>query len=257
MRDPLLPPRLFANPVFVRGVAIAFFGAFALFAGTFLLPLFFQLVRGVDAAVSGVPGRALPRVELRRRLVRGLARAPARQDEGDHGGRRERGLAGGLRPARARRHRDAAGAAGGLPARARLRHRHGDAEQPGLRAERRRAARCRRRHRLHPVPALDGRSLRHHAGRRVARERLRQPARRHRHHRAYRPRRDAPGRRRAARRDAGDAAACRRRRWPGRSISPSSSARWRWPPGSSSSAGCATCRCARMRQTSRWPWASN
>jgi EmrB/QacA subfamily drug resistance transporter len=51
--DPLLPPRLFANAVFVRGVAIAFFGAFALFGGSFLLPLFFQLVRDVDAASSG------------------------------------------------------------------------------------------------------------------------------------------------------------------------------------------------------------
>ena len=52
--DPLLPPRLFANAVFVRGVTIAFFGAFALFAGSFLLPLFFQLVRGVDASASGM-----------------------------------------------------------------------------------------------------------------------------------------------------------------------------------------------------------
>ncbi len=51
--DPLLPPRLFANAVFVRGVAIAFCGSFALFAGSFLLPLFFQLVRGVNAAASG------------------------------------------------------------------------------------------------------------------------------------------------------------------------------------------------------------
>jgi EmrB/QacA subfamily drug resistance transporter len=51
--DPLLPPRLFANAVFVRGVAIAFCGALALFGGSFLLPLFFQLVRGVDAATSG------------------------------------------------------------------------------------------------------------------------------------------------------------------------------------------------------------
>lgn len=51
--DPLLPPRLFANPVFVSGVAIAFCGALALFGGSFLLPLFFQLVRGVDAAASG------------------------------------------------------------------------------------------------------------------------------------------------------------------------------------------------------------
>jgi EmrB/QacA subfamily drug resistance transporter len=51
--DPLLPPRLFASAVFVRGVGIAFCGALALFGGSFLLPLFFQLVGGVDAAVSG------------------------------------------------------------------------------------------------------------------------------------------------------------------------------------------------------------
>src|SRR5579863_3231355 len=50
--DPLLPPRLFANPVFTRGVAIAFCAAFGLFGGSFLLPLFFQLVRGVGAAAS-------------------------------------------------------------------------------------------------------------------------------------------------------------------------------------------------------------
>jgi EmrB/QacA subfamily drug resistance transporter len=51
--DPLLPPRLFVNSVFVRGVIIAFCGALALFGGSFLLPLFFQLVRGVDATTSG------------------------------------------------------------------------------------------------------------------------------------------------------------------------------------------------------------
>jgi EmrB/QacA subfamily drug resistance transporter len=51
--DPLLPPRLFANAVFVRGVGIAFCAALALFGGSFLLPLFFQLVMGVDAASSG------------------------------------------------------------------------------------------------------------------------------------------------------------------------------------------------------------
>jgi EmrB/QacA subfamily drug resistance transporter len=51
--DPLLPPRLFANAVFTRGVAIAFCAAFALFGGSFLLPLFFQLEMGVDAAASG------------------------------------------------------------------------------------------------------------------------------------------------------------------------------------------------------------
>lgn len=52
--DPLLPPRLFANPVFVRGIAIAFCAALGLFGASFLLPLFFQLVRGVDATASGV-----------------------------------------------------------------------------------------------------------------------------------------------------------------------------------------------------------
>ena len=51
--DPLLPPRLFANSVFSRGVAIAFCAAAGLFGGSFLLPLFFQLVRGVDAEASG------------------------------------------------------------------------------------------------------------------------------------------------------------------------------------------------------------
>jgi len=51
--EPLLPPRLFANSVFVRGVAIAFCGALALFGGSFLLPLYFQLVNGADAAMSG------------------------------------------------------------------------------------------------------------------------------------------------------------------------------------------------------------
>jgi EmrB/QacA subfamily drug resistance transporter len=51
--DPLMPPHLFANPVFVRGVIIAFFAAMGLFGGTFLLPLFVQLVWGVNAAASG------------------------------------------------------------------------------------------------------------------------------------------------------------------------------------------------------------
>ena len=51
--DPLMPPRLFANTVFVRGVAIAFCAAMAMFGCSFLLPLFFQLVRGDDAAIAG------------------------------------------------------------------------------------------------------------------------------------------------------------------------------------------------------------
>jgi EmrB/QacA subfamily drug resistance transporter len=51
--DPLLPPRLFANGVFTRGVIVASLAAAAMFGGTFLLPLFFQLLHGADAASSG------------------------------------------------------------------------------------------------------------------------------------------------------------------------------------------------------------
>ena len=51
--DPLLPPRLFADPVFTRGVIIAALAAAAMFGATFLLPLFFQLLRGADATSSG------------------------------------------------------------------------------------------------------------------------------------------------------------------------------------------------------------
>ncbi len=52
--DPILPPRLFGNPVFLRGVMIAFFTSLGMFGATFLLPLYFQLVVGVDAAGSGL-----------------------------------------------------------------------------------------------------------------------------------------------------------------------------------------------------------
>jgi EmrB/QacA subfamily drug resistance transporter len=51
--DALLPPRLFANSVFARGVMIGALGAGAMFGGTFLLPLLFQLLHGADAATSG------------------------------------------------------------------------------------------------------------------------------------------------------------------------------------------------------------
>lgn len=50
---PLLPPRLFANAVFTRGVIIAALMAGGMFGATFLLPLFFQLIRGADASLSG------------------------------------------------------------------------------------------------------------------------------------------------------------------------------------------------------------
>jgi EmrB/QacA subfamily drug resistance transporter len=51
--DPLLPPRLFANTAITAGVAIAFLTTGCMLGGTFLLPLFFQLTRGLDAAGSG------------------------------------------------------------------------------------------------------------------------------------------------------------------------------------------------------------
>ncbi len=51
--DAILPPRMFRDAVFSRGVVLAFMTAAALLGTTFLLPLFFQLVRGVDASASG------------------------------------------------------------------------------------------------------------------------------------------------------------------------------------------------------------
>jgi EmrB/QacA subfamily drug resistance transporter len=52
--DPLLPPRLFINDIFLRGVGVAFFAAFGLFVATFLLPLDFQLLHGFGAEASGL-----------------------------------------------------------------------------------------------------------------------------------------------------------------------------------------------------------
>jgi EmrB/QacA subfamily drug resistance transporter len=51
--DPLLPPRLFSNSVLVGGVVVACCTAGAMFGGTFLLPLYFQLLKGANAADSG------------------------------------------------------------------------------------------------------------------------------------------------------------------------------------------------------------
>ncbi len=53
-RDALFPARLFVNPVFLRGVGVAFCGSFGLFGATFLLPMFFQLVDGADPAGAGM-----------------------------------------------------------------------------------------------------------------------------------------------------------------------------------------------------------
>jgi EmrB/QacA subfamily drug resistance transporter len=52
-RDPLLPPRLFANRVAVAGFALSFCNAVCMLGTVFLLPLYFQFVRGANAASSG------------------------------------------------------------------------------------------------------------------------------------------------------------------------------------------------------------
>ena len=52
--DPILPPRLFADSAFLRGVCIAFLSSLGLFGATFLLPLFFQLSLGANASQSGL-----------------------------------------------------------------------------------------------------------------------------------------------------------------------------------------------------------
>ena len=53
VEEPLMPPRMFANKVFRRGVIIAVFNTGGMFGLTFLLPLYFQLTRGADASQSG------------------------------------------------------------------------------------------------------------------------------------------------------------------------------------------------------------
>ncbi|WP_335617493.1 MDR family MFS transporter [Bordetella bronchialis] len=52
--DPLLPPRMFRNRVFVCGIAASSLGALAIFLCIFALPLYFQLVRGTSASESGL-----------------------------------------------------------------------------------------------------------------------------------------------------------------------------------------------------------
>ncbi|MCB8881178.1 MFS transporter [Acidisoma cellulosilytica] len=52
--DPLLPPRLFTNDIFLRGVSVAFFGSLGLFVATFLLPINFQLVHGYGPETAGL-----------------------------------------------------------------------------------------------------------------------------------------------------------------------------------------------------------
>jgi MFS family permease len=51
---PMLPPRMFAEPVVVRGLALSFANSLVTFATLLLLPLHFQLAQGVSASGSGL-----------------------------------------------------------------------------------------------------------------------------------------------------------------------------------------------------------
>jgi EmrB/QacA subfamily drug resistance transporter len=52
--DPLFPGRLFANAIAVSGFALSFCNAICMLGATFLLPLYFQFMRGASASSSGV-----------------------------------------------------------------------------------------------------------------------------------------------------------------------------------------------------------
>src|SRR5437764_5278195 len=52
--EPVLPPRLFRDPVFSVASAIGFAAGFAMFGALSFLPLYLQVVRGVSATISGV-----------------------------------------------------------------------------------------------------------------------------------------------------------------------------------------------------------
>ncbi len=56
--EPVLPPRLFRNPVFVLTSAIGFVVGFAMFGAITFLPLYLQVVKGVSPTNSGL--RLLP-----------------------------------------------------------------------------------------------------------------------------------------------------------------------------------------------------
>jgi EmrB/QacA subfamily drug resistance transporter len=51
--DPLFPGRLFRNGVAVSGFALSFCNAVCMLGATFVLPLYFQFMRGADASSSG------------------------------------------------------------------------------------------------------------------------------------------------------------------------------------------------------------
>ncbi|MDE8348061.1 MAG: MDR family MFS transporter [Acidocella sp.] len=50
---PMLPLHIFGNKIVLGGLALSFTNSLCTFGGTFLLPLYFQYVRGTNAAASG------------------------------------------------------------------------------------------------------------------------------------------------------------------------------------------------------------
>jgi EmrB/QacA subfamily drug resistance transporter len=52
--EPVLPPRLFRNRVFIASSAIGFVVGFTMFGALTFLPLFLQVVKGVDPTMSGL-----------------------------------------------------------------------------------------------------------------------------------------------------------------------------------------------------------
>jgi EmrB/QacA subfamily drug resistance transporter len=53
-REPILPPQLFTNPVFLVGVSVIGLNAMALFGSLVFLPLFFQVVLGASPSKAGL-----------------------------------------------------------------------------------------------------------------------------------------------------------------------------------------------------------
>ncbi len=74
--EPVIPPRLFRDPIFAISTAVTILGGFALFGGGAFLPLFLQLVSGASATNAGLLLLPLTVVSSRSRW------APARSSGG-------------------------------------------------------------------------------------------------------------------------------------------------------------------------------
>ena len=66
--DPILPPRMFSDAVFTRGVILAFLSSVGLLGATFLLPALLPIDPWRGRVSLGAADRAIPRVHRCRRL---------------------------------------------------------------------------------------------------------------------------------------------------------------------------------------------